>query len=286
MVQALSYDPWGRLRNPSSYTHAPYAPGSEPTPMFGQGYTGHEHLSAFGLINMNARLYDPILSRFISPDPAMQTPFMLNGFNCYTYGMNNPLAYIDQDGEIGVLAIIGIAAAVGGIINVAVNWDAIKAEGDGWKSFWKGMEFFGVGAVAGGTSAFVGCAVASGLGAGALFTITSESYSLASASILGGAAISSAEGATNGFILDSWNSYLKGSSFGDAMLNGLNGAASGGFTGALTGGIFGGIQASQNGTNIWTGAKNAATPVPAATVQTSAAAQAAPNDSPDKMAFL
>lgn len=184
------------------------------------------------------------------------------------------------------MAIIGIAAAVGGIINVAVNWDAIKAEGDGWKSFWKGMESFGVGALAGGTGATVGCAVASGLGAGALFTITSESYSLASASILGGAAISSAEGATNGFILDSWNSYLKGSSFGDAMLNGLNGAASGGFTGALTGGIFGGIQASQNGTNIWTGAKNAATPVPAATVQTSAAAQAAPNDSPDKMAFL
>jgi len=34
-----------------------------------RGYTGHEHLTALGLINMNGRVYDPVLARFLSPDP-------------------------------------------------------------------------------------------------------------------------------------------------------------------------------------------------------------------------
>ena len=67
--------------------------------MLGRGYTGHEHLAVFGLVNMNARLYDPILGRFLSPDPYVQLPDNLQGFNRYTYGMNNPLCYVDKNGE-------------------------------------------------------------------------------------------------------------------------------------------------------------------------------------------
>lgn len=48
LVQEISYDPWGRLRNPA--TQLAYAPGSEPTLFLDRGYTGHEHLAAFGLI--------------------------------------------------------------------------------------------------------------------------------------------------------------------------------------------------------------------------------------------
>ena len=65
-VEENSYDPWGRLRNPE--THELYAPGTEPELMLGRGYTGHEHLTWFGLINMNARLYDQLIGRFLSPD--------------------------------------------------------------------------------------------------------------------------------------------------------------------------------------------------------------------------
>lgn len=50
--QELSYDPWGRLRNPA--TQQVYAVGSEPVLFLVRGYTGHEHLTVFGLINMNA----------------------------------------------------------------------------------------------------------------------------------------------------------------------------------------------------------------------------------------
>jgi RHS repeat-associated protein len=96
-VQELSYDAWGRLRNPN--TQAVYTPANEPVLFLGRGYTGHEHLPQFGLINMNARLYDPAVGRFLSPDPYIQNPFLSQNFNRYTYCINNPLKYTDPDGE-------------------------------------------------------------------------------------------------------------------------------------------------------------------------------------------
>ena len=64
-----------------------------------RGFTGHEHLTWCGLVNMNARLYDPALGRFLSPDPKVQQPEGTQGFNRYTYCLNNPLRYVDLDGE-------------------------------------------------------------------------------------------------------------------------------------------------------------------------------------------
>jgi len=49
--QELSYDAWGRLRN--SATQVAYDPRSEPALFLGRGYTGHEYLPWFGLMNMN-----------------------------------------------------------------------------------------------------------------------------------------------------------------------------------------------------------------------------------------
>ena len=98
LVAEYSYDAWGRMRNPSSLAN--YAATSEPTLLLGRGYCGHEHLPAFGLINMNARLYDPILGRFISPDPYIQAPDFSQNFNRYAYALNNPLKYTDESGEI------------------------------------------------------------------------------------------------------------------------------------------------------------------------------------------
>ena len=65
-----------------------------------RGYCGHEHLTMFGLINMNARLYDPVLGRFLSPDPFIQAPDIPGNFNRYAYCLNNPLKYTDESGEV------------------------------------------------------------------------------------------------------------------------------------------------------------------------------------------
>ena len=97
VVQELSYDAWGRLRNPNNWQV--YDAGKEPNLFLGRGYTGHEMLSQFGLINMNARLYDPMLGRFLSADPYVQMPDNSQNFNRYSYCLNNPLKYIDLTGE-------------------------------------------------------------------------------------------------------------------------------------------------------------------------------------------
>ena len=73
---------------------------------FHRGYTGHEMLPEFGLINMNGRLYDPVLGRFLSPDNYVQMPDFSQSFNRYSYCLNNPLKYKDPDGECFFLSFI------------------------------------------------------------------------------------------------------------------------------------------------------------------------------------
>ena len=65
-----------------------------------RGYTGHEHWNQFGLIDMNGRFYDPQIARFLSPDPYVQDPSVVQNYNRYSYCMNNPLKYTDPSGRI------------------------------------------------------------------------------------------------------------------------------------------------------------------------------------------
>jgi len=122
-----SYDAWGRPRNPQ--THVVYNPPVLNSYSSGyRGYCGHEHLPQFGLINMNARLYDPTLGRFLSPDPYVQLSDNTQSFNRYTYCLNNPLKYVDENGELWWLAIAAVVGAYmgGTLANGTYNpakWD-------------------------------------------------------------------------------------------------------------------------------------------------------------------
>ncbi|MDR2037509.1 MAG: FG-GAP-like repeat-containing protein [Bacteroidales bacterium] len=88
------YDAWGKRTRTA---------GSDITM---RGFTGHEHLDGFGLVNMNARMYDPVLGRFLSIDPYVQMPDNTQSFNRYSYCLNNPLAYTDPSGEFFLWTII------------------------------------------------------------------------------------------------------------------------------------------------------------------------------------
>jgi len=77
-----------------------------------RGYTGHEHLTEFRLINMNGRLYDPQLGRMLSPDNYLQSPDNTQNFNRYSYVLNNPLKYTDPSGEIVLALLRGVFEAV------------------------------------------------------------------------------------------------------------------------------------------------------------------------------
>jgi len=52
-----------------------------------------------GLLNMNGRMYDPVIGRVLSPDRYVVDPFNAQDYNRYTYCRNNPLIYIDPSGE-------------------------------------------------------------------------------------------------------------------------------------------------------------------------------------------
>ncbi len=58
----------------------------------------HEHLDEVGIINMNGRIYDPVLGRFLQPDKIIQEPGNLQNHNRYSYVMNNPLKFTDPSG--------------------------------------------------------------------------------------------------------------------------------------------------------------------------------------------
>ncbi|WP_340198634.1 RHS repeat-associated core domain-containing protein [Ascidiimonas sp. W6] len=84
-----------------------------------RGYTGHEHIKSVGLVNMNARMYDPTLHRFLGPDNYIQDPFSSQNYNRYGYVLNNPLMYTDPSGNFAFLAFLG-AVLYGALVGAAV----------------------------------------------------------------------------------------------------------------------------------------------------------------------
>lgn len=50
------------------------------------------------MINMDGRMYDPVVGRFISADPFVQSPDFTQSLNRYAYCINNPLSLIDPSG--------------------------------------------------------------------------------------------------------------------------------------------------------------------------------------------
>ena len=102
IVEEQSFDAWGRRRNPTTWSYL----GVVPSSITARGYTGHEHLDNVGLINMNGRLYDPLIGRMLSADPFVQLPDNSLSYNRYAYCLNNPLKYTDPSGKLFLIPIV------------------------------------------------------------------------------------------------------------------------------------------------------------------------------------
>ena len=127
-LEALAYEAFGERRNANGDME------DRTSPILGittdRGYTGHEHLDELNLIHMNGRIYDPVLGRFMTPDPHIQHPNNLQDYNRYSYCLNSPVGCTDPSGYFSlgkafrVAAIVVISYYTGG---AAAGWYASAA---------------------------------------------------------------------------------------------------------------------------------------------------------------
>lgn len=232
--QELSYDAWGRLRNPD--THQLYAVGKEPKLLLDRGYTGHEYLPWFGLVNMNARLYDPVLGRFLSPDPYVQMLDFTQNFNRYSYCLNNPLKYVDKDGEFWFLPAI-----IAFVVNYATtgitkgDW-GLKNIGSSLVMSAVALVSYGVGMGITGAlakTAILSQSVIGGISAGVAGSVTGAMSSLMAGGNIG-------RGALIGFVSGLVGNALSGINMKSIWLEGVSNVAAGGLIGGATSLVSGG----------------------------------------------
>lgn len=112
-ISEYSFDVWGRRRDKDDWS---YTLSGEPTLFADRGFTAHEYLEDFKLYNMNGRMYDPVVGRFLSPDPFVQMPDNTQNMNRYSYCLNNPLKYKDPSGDF-IFALLAVIAG-----NYTINW--------------------------------------------------------------------------------------------------------------------------------------------------------------------
>ena len=225
MVERISSGLEGNRRDTANWE----LPNTRGSWLTDRGFTLHEHLDGFSLINMNGRVYDPQIARFLSPDPYVQTPGNWLNYNRYAYCYNNPLVYTDPDGENPLL----FAFFIGAYFNVTLQGMAgnINSAGDFFLSM-------GIGGLSG----------AAGYGAGQLVA-----EAVGTVGFAGGAMTGAAGGFAGGFVGGAGNAWAGGASFGQGLGQGIIVGGFGAVTGGLIGGISGGITATKHGGDFWSG---------------------------------
>ncbi|MDQ6956517.1 MAG: RHS repeat-associated core domain-containing protein, partial [Mariprofundaceae bacterium] len=241
VVERLRFDVFGAPVNLNGTAKATI--GSSNTT---RGYTGHEMDASTGLINMNARLYDPVLGKFLSADTIVPSAGNMQDFNRYAYVNNNPLAYTDPSGHFKwsnvwkaakpivaiaatavVMSITGnpmLAGAVSGFINTGNIQGAVMGA-------ISGAFFAGAGAIADQFGTLAGIA-ANGVAGGTMSMVQGGKFGT---------------GFISGGLAKGLGS-LGGGKFG------LNGSGAGSmFSRVAVAGVIGGVGARVSGGNFWSG---------------------------------
>ncbi len=161
---------------------------TQPHYILDRGFTGHQHLDAFNLIDMKVRVYDPYIGRFLSPDPYVQMPDYSQNFNRYSYCLNNPLIYIDPSGEIPILIPIIAGAIIGGYLGgaAAEGWKMDPGKWAWNSNTWAGI---GIGAAFGAAGGYGFAVGAPALASTGFFTHFGASGTLAAYALTGSATL-------------------------------------------------------------------------------------------------
>lgn len=193
-------------------------------------------LSWFNLYNMNGRLYDPVVGRFLSPDNGacpdeqsgigMQMPDFSQSFNRYSYTLNNPLKYTDPSGEEFTFWHFAAGCMFG-----MPAWGGIMKHASGQYTIGQAIGSYFVNSAAILVGAGVGSAVSSALGVS----------STLGGAILNGSISGASSGFAGSFIGGAGNSWINDNNFGTGISDGLTAGGYGALGGALIGGISGGV---------------------------------------------
>ena len=260
----LGYDAWGNRRDPATWANysgnlPDFITITDPAFITDRGFTGHEYLDMFGLINMNGRVYDPVASRFLSPDNFVQAPQLALNYNGYVYCLNNPLVYTDPSGEFIFTALLPgigvfIDAACWGAVIGGAGYTASVGFSEGGFSNWDWGQFgksVGIGAVSGVVTAGIGSAFGA----------------VGSNGIMGEVARAYTHGFANGMISEfTGGDFMIG--FAAGGLGSLGGSAFSAFGGNLAqsalghvsfSALAGGVGAEITGGDFWRGAATGAT---------------------------
>jgi RHS repeat-associated protein len=185
-LAGYAYEPFGGM------AQTPVGPWSDRVRFL---YIAQEYDPDTGLYNLNARLYDPVLRRFMTPDPLRSTA------SPYPYVSNIPFQTSDPSGLLAFLIALAIGAIVGTLIGGTVNAITYLAANDwkvkDWGDFFKDV---GIGAAVGFVSGVVTVLTGGGATAGLVMAAGRIGGTVASvaATTAGRIAIGAAAGAISG----------------------------------------------------------------------------------------
>lgn len=95
VLQRLSFDAWGKARNANGTS----ANCGTITSTTTKGFTNQEQMPTQCLVNLNARLYDSSIGKFMAADTFVPDLYDGQAFNSYSYVANNPLSFTDPTGH-------------------------------------------------------------------------------------------------------------------------------------------------------------------------------------------
>jgi RHS repeat-associated protein len=101
LAERAKFDPFGERRNPFDVA----APGSVQSSR-GIGFTGHQDDAFVTLTNMQGRIYDQHVGRFLSADPIALSPFFSRSRNGYSYVVNDPINQTDPTGYFPIITLV------------------------------------------------------------------------------------------------------------------------------------------------------------------------------------
>jgi len=211
VVKRITYDSFGNILE-----------DTDPSFTMPFGFAGGLHDRDTGVVRFGFRDYDPEVGRWTAKDP---TGFAGGDMDLYGYVLNNPVNFVDPNGEFINLGAAGVGAAIGAAVGAT---NALFNHGDILKGALSGAV---VGSLAGltfGTSIIANSFI--GAGIGTISDIASQRYSNPCGNINGtSVAISALAGA---FGAGAGTAMLKGGATAvDAAL--FSGALSGGTSMAL-----------------------------------------------------